>query len=75
MLLTLGDFRYHTVDGAQAAGMPADRTIACRDAEDVITLLRRTVRPGDAVLIKGSRAMAMERITQVLSWQPAQKAA
>jgi UDP-N-acetylmuramoyl-tripeptide--D-alanyl-D-alanine ligase len=36
-------------------------------ADEVVETLRRLLRPGAVVLIKGSRAMAMERITEALT--------
>jgi UDP-N-acetylmuramoyl-tripeptide--D-alanyl-D-alanine ligase len=75
MLLATGSYRHHVVRGAQMAGMPSHQAIACQDAEDLISTIRKTVQPGDAVLIKGSRAMGMQRITQALEWQPRRRAA
>ena len=75
MLLATGNYRHHVVRGAHMAGMPAHQAIACQDAEDLISTIRKTVQPGDAVLIKGSRAMGMQRITQALEWQPRRRAA
>lgn len=75
MLLATGNYRHHVVRGAQMAGMPAHQAIACQDAEDLILTIRKTVQPGDAVLIKGSRDMGMQRITQALEWQPRRRAA
>ena len=75
MLLAVGTHRYHVVDGARTAGMPLEKAVACEDAEDVVSTLRQTVRPGDAVLIKGSQASSMQRIVQALEWQPRRRAA
>ena len=75
MLLATGNYRHHVVRGAQLAGMPVCRAIACQDAEDVISTIRQTVRPGDALLIKASRAMGMQRISQAMEWQPRRRAA
>lgn len=42
------------------------RVVHTERVEDVIDLLRRTLVPRSVVLLKGSRAMAMERITAAL---------
>ncbi len=39
----------------------------CRDREELIALLRRALRPGDVVLIKGSRSQHMERVVEALA--------
>ncbi len=62
MLVACGEHANDVVDGAQAAGMPKGKTIACRSTEDVGPVLARIVGPGDVVLLKGSRAVRMERL-------------
>jgi UDP-N-acetylmuramoyl-tripeptide--D-alanyl-D-alanine ligase len=62
LLVACGEHADDMVAGAVAAGMPSQRTIACRNTEDVEPVLARIVGPGDVVLVKGSRAMNMERL-------------
>ncbi len=45
---------------------PALRGAAAKSAEDLAPILRGELRAGDAVLIKGSRAMAMDKLVQKL---------
>jgi UDP-N-acetylmuramyl pentapeptide synthase len=47
--------------GATTEGMNADR-IVVGDKADIIKDIRRHLRPGDWVLIKGSRTMGMEQV-------------
>jgi UDP-N-acetylmuramoyl-tripeptide--D-alanyl-D-alanine ligase len=49
-----------------AAGRRPLRVVHTEAAEEVVDLLRRTLVPGSVVLLKGSRAMAMERIASEL---------
>ncbi len=43
-----------------------ERSACCRSVEEVVSVLREVAVPGDAVLIKGSRANEMERIVDAL---------
>ncbi len=62
VLVACGDHADEMVAGAIAAGMPRERTVACRLPEDAEPVLARIVGPGDVVLVKGSRSMNMERL-------------
>ena len=54
-------------EAAVEHGIPADRTAACSGVAEAAALLRKELKPGDAVLIKGSRANEMERIIEKLT--------
>lgn len=62
VLLAVGPAARGYVEGAMAAGMPADALVWVPDVEAALPVVRGMVRAGDAVLIKGSRAVAMERL-------------
>jgi UDP-N-acetylmuramoyl-tripeptide--D-alanyl-D-alanine ligase len=47
------------------AGVYGGRTVA--DADEAIAVLREELRPGDCVLVKGARALALERVAEALS--------
>ncbi|HVX60981.1 MAG TPA: UDP-N-acetylmuramoyl-tripeptide--D-alanyl-D-alanine ligase [Pirellulales bacterium] len=74
LLVACGNHAADVVAGAQAAGMPSERTIACCDPLDAVPHVQRTLSAGDVVLVKGSRAVALERIVSALQG-PAQRAA
>jgi len=46
--------------------MPAERVQFARGHDQVVRLLEDRLGPGDVVLVKGSRAMEMERIVAAL---------
>ena len=55
------------MDGALAAGLPAGSITAVADAEDAVASpRRRSSRPGDAVLVKASRGVELERVVDGL---------
>ncbi len=64
-LYLTGQFAPAAQNGAVKAGMPAGR-IRVDDKAAIIDSLIRFLRPGDRVLVKGSRSMGMETIVKGL---------
>jgi UDP-N-acetylmuramyl pentapeptide synthase len=60
-LFATGDFAAIVARGARETGMNA-QAIVTGTKDDLLHALRRTLKPGDWVLVKGSRAMAMENV-------------
>ena len=60
--VAVGDLMRYAADVALKEGMDRERIHICKDAEDAKVALRDISREGDTILIKGSRAMGMERI-------------
>jgi UDP-N-acetylmuramoyl-tripeptide--D-alanyl-D-alanine ligase len=54
------------VEGAQEAGMPLERIVQCTDREEAQQVVLQIARPGDVILVKGSRGMALENVVQAL---------
>lgn len=52
------------VEGAREAGLPASQAIFAEDAESAADVLVSAVRPGDLVLVKGSRGVKMEAVVK-----------
>jgi len=65
LLIAFGPLAADLAAAAREAGGP--RVVHSTDLDEVVALLRRELIPGAVALIKGSRAMAMERITAALS--------
>lgn len=61
-LLTVGPRAAHIADGARAEGLEESRIRSCETVDEARELLDELVRPGDAVLVKASRVMGLEKL-------------
>lgn len=66
MLVTVGTFAKWTSESARKSGMRAEVIVHCDECAQAIEFISGQVKPGDVFLIKGSRAMKMERIVAFL---------
>jgi UDP-N-acetylmuramoyl-tripeptide--D-alanyl-D-alanine ligase len=66
-LVTVGQRARWIADEALAAGMESTDVHPVASNTDAIGILQGMIRPGDIVLVKGSRAAAMEGIVDALS--------
>ena len=64
LLITLGPLAKYFGEGAIHAGMPGERVLEAASQAEAAALLNKRTQPGDAVLIKGSRGMKMEKILE-----------
>lgn len=67
VLITVGPRGRIIGETALRWGMPADQVHILEDNRAAIRLLEGLVRPGDVILVKGSRSMQMEEIVNALS--------
>lgn len=67
VLVTVGELGRIIGEEALAAGFPAERLHQFDDADAAIHHLRSVIQPDDLVLIKGSRAVGMDRIVTEIS--------
>ncbi len=65
-LLTVGALAVWIADGARRQGMDPGRIWRCADTHTAATVLREQLLPGDAVLFKASRAVALEKVIDEL---------
>jgi UDP-N-acetylmuramoyl-tripeptide--D-alanyl-D-alanine ligase len=65
-LFLLGPHAGEVRAGAEAAGMPAERIVVAGDHAELATRVRADLRPGDLLLVKGSRGAAMEELLRRL---------
>lgn len=65
-IFALGEDAEELVAGAVEAGLDAERARVVRDHDDAAARVEKILAPGVQVLVKGSRAMAMERVVERL---------
>ena len=70
LLACVGTDARWIADGAEAAGMPADRVLRFPDAATAAERLPALVRPGDLVLLKASRGIRLEAVADALAADP-----
>ncbi len=75
LVIACGRFARHVTAGARSTGLDRARAVPCETIEDAIPYVGQAVLPGDVVLVKGSRVMAMERIVAALKQYPQRKSA
>jgi UDP-N-acetylmuramoyl-tripeptide--D-alanyl-D-alanine ligase len=65
-LFVIGGEAATVAEAAIAAGMPAANVTVARDLPDLVAKVRETVRPGDGILVKASRAIGLEAVVESL---------
>ncbi len=65
-LIAVGKFADRMAIGARDAGLASTRCFVAPDAIAAATLLMALVRPGDTVLVKGSRGVGLEHVVGAL---------
>jgi UDP-N-acetylmuramoyl-tripeptide--D-alanyl-D-alanine ligase len=66
LLIGVHGHSHAMIDAAVGAGLPESAAYFFEDATSAGTFLRRVVEPGDALLFKGSRGVAVERALEKL---------
>ncbi|MDO9108293.1 MAG: UDP-N-acetylmuramoyl-tripeptide--D-alanyl-D-alanine ligase, partial [Coriobacteriia bacterium] len=64
VLVTVGERARRIADGARAEGMSDELIRPCRTPEEATEVLDDLLAAGDAVLVKASRVMGLERIVE-----------
>ncbi len=67
LLFTLGESAEIIAKKAREVGLNEGRVTVSRDHRDLLLRLKKTIKRGDWILVKGSRAMSMERIVRGLT--------
>jgi UDP-N-acetylmuramoyl-tripeptide--D-alanyl-D-alanine ligase len=65
-LVAVGPLGRHLAEGARQGGLATSAVLTFDTSEQAATAATDLVRPGDSVLVKGSRGIAMERVVAAL---------
>ncbi len=65
-LVAVGPGAAEIARGAAAGGLPADRLVTTEDPALAAARVRAWARPGDWVLVKASRGLALERVIEAM---------
>ncbi len=66
-LVTVGEAARRILTGAVREGVEAERAVACATREEALARVRDIARPGDVVLVKGSRVAGLEWVAESLA--------
>jgi UDP-N-acetylmuramoyl-tripeptide--D-alanyl-D-alanine ligase len=66
VVVGVGALASEIVEGARKAGIPAASLHHFATAQDAVAALESLVRPGDAVLVKGSRGVKLEAVVDAI---------
>ncbi len=66
LLLFLGSYGLLVAEGAVKGGMDRDSIILCSNHKEAIGVLAKCLKKDDFLLVKGSRAMALEKVVDAL---------
>ena len=72
-VLTVGEFAETVAHGAISAGLPRQSCAVCQNLDVLWLLLDCWLAPGAVVLVKGSRAMHMEKVVDWLKQRAAKE--
>jgi UDP-N-acetylmuramoyl-tripeptide--D-alanyl-D-alanine ligase len=75
LVIACGRFARHVTAGARSTGLVRARAVPCDTIDEAMPYVGQAVLPGDVVLIKGSRVMAMERVIGALRQYPQRRSA
>ncbi len=67
LFVAVGEQALHFIEGWHMRAVPAQTALYFRTAREAWAPLHHELRPGDAVLLKGSRAMRLETITESIA--------
>ena len=68
-IFALGDMSGHVCEGGISGGLPPERSRAFNDRASLVAELKEYLRPGDLVLMKGSRGLSMETTAEALGFR------
>lgn len=68
--VAIGVRSLYAAEAAVAAGMPQERVVHVRTSDEAAAIVRKLVKQGDVVLVKGSQSIRAERVVAQLMAHP-----
>ena len=65
-LVVVGERARRIAAGAVREGVEPERVTSCDTADEAVSVVTSLVRPGDVVLVKGSRVAGLERVAEAM---------
>ncbi|MCL5289576.1 MAG: UDP-N-acetylmuramoyl-tripeptide--D-alanyl-D-alanine ligase [Bacillota bacterium] len=65
-LVTVGNLAQWIAQGGRKAGLATEKIRQCENNAEAVKVLKDILKPGDTILVKGSRGMRMEEIVKEL---------
>jgi UDP-N-acetylmuramoyl-tripeptide--D-alanyl-D-alanine ligase len=70
--MAMGEHSRHMIEGAVKKGFPSEKAMLIHRHEDMVRKIVNIMRPGNIILLKGSRKMRLEKVAEGLAeYQPA----
>ncbi len=70
--MAMGEHAWHMIEGAVSKGFPSAKAMVIHRHEDMVRKIENIMRPGNIILLKGSRKMQLEKVAEGLAeYQPA----
>jgi UDP-N-acetylmuramoyl-tripeptide--D-alanyl-D-alanine ligase len=66
LLITVGQRSRVTAEEALSVGLRPDQVVQADDHEQVVEILKKRLRPGDDVLVKGSLSMGLDAVVRAI---------
>ena len=67
ILCRLGEHAPEMIKGAVTSGFPPDRAVVVNSHEEMGKKIKEIMKDGDLILLKGSRGMALEKVSKNLN--------
>jgi UDP-N-acetylmuramoyl-tripeptide--D-alanyl-D-alanine ligase len=69
--MAMGEHSRHMIEGAVKKGFPSEKAMLIHRHEDMVRKIVNIMRPGNIILLKGSRKMQLEKVAEGLAeYQP-----
>ena len=65
--MAMGEHARQMIEGAVSKGFPSDKAVVINSHKDMVRKIEDVMRPGDLILLKGSRKMQLEKVAEVLA--------